>query len=375
MGELLTSYTSLPNLHPAVVHFPVALLPVAVLFDVLAIMVRNQRLWLDRAATLLYAFAGLAAAVAFWAGRRAADSLVGLSPQEQVLVGEHHDAALFAFWVVGTFAIVRIAIGLGIFSSKGLLFRAIGLPVAVVAVVLIFIAADRGGALVFQHGIAVVSAEEDRELAASGSESGTAFDARADGDDGAEARLVRSGEGVVHWHPLAEDDRALGVVLRPADGSTLSSVEWKAPAGPDQGGLGVIVSGRSMLILPGDFGDVQLEAELEITEFEGSVGLVHHVQSTSDAGLFLVSSTSGEARLVTHVKGEEEVMGKGEVTLDARTLRLAVFAAGRHFRGLQDGEVVVHGHRPPLEMGGCGLILDGRGEVRILSVKITPVDE
>ena len=42
-----------------------ALLPIAVLFDLLAIMVRNQRLWLDRAATLLYAFAGLTTAIAF----------------------------------------------------------------------------------------------------------------------------------------------------------------------------------------------------------------------------------------------------------------------------------------------------------------------
>ena len=34
----VVSWTSLPNLHPALVHFPLALLPMAILFDVLGLV-------------------------------------------------------------------------------------------------------------------------------------------------------------------------------------------------------------------------------------------------------------------------------------------------------------------------------------------------
>ena len=47
MNEILASYTSLPNLHPALVHFPIALLPTAVLFDLLAVSIQKQKVWLD----------------------------------------------------------------------------------------------------------------------------------------------------------------------------------------------------------------------------------------------------------------------------------------------------------------------------------------
>lgn len=375
MGEFLTSYTSLPNLHPALVHFPIALLPIAVFFDILGLLNRTQRVWLDRAATSLYALAGLSTAAAFWAGRRAADSLVGLSPREQILVGEHHDAALFAFWLVGIFAIVRVAIGVGSEPSKGLPLRAVFLPVALAALVLVLIAADRGGGLVFRHGLAVAQGEDRLEAAAVEIEPRSPVASGAGAAGGVESRLESSEDGTSIWEPLAEDGQALSLVLRPADGSSSIPVEWEEPVGPGESGLGLRVSGRSMLVLPGEFGDVQVEAELEIGEFDGTVGLAHHVRSTRDAGVFLVSTTSGEAHLAAYVEGAEVVMAKGEVTLDSSVLRLAVFAAGRHFRGLQNGEVVVHGHRPPLAEGGWGLVLDGRGVVRIRSMKIISIVE
>jgi len=373
MNEVLSSYTSLPNLHPALVHFPIALLPTAVLFDVLGVLVQRQRVWLDRAATTLYAVGGATTAVAFWAGRRAADSLMGLSPGEQVLVGEHHDAALFALWVAGIFAIVRVAIGLGPQPSRGLSLRVVFLPFAVAAVVLILIAADRGGGLVFQHGIAVAQAEDQLSAESADTLSAVKGPPGPEFGDTTSSELVTLEDGSVTWTPLAGDREALGGILKPAKGSSLGPVEWTEPVESRVSGLGLQISGRSMLVLPGAVGDVQVEAELEVSGFQGTVGLAHHVRSTSDAGVFLVSTSSGEAELAVYVDGEEDVMTKEDFELESDPLRLAVFAAGRHFRGLQNGEVVVHGHRPPLEEGACGVILDGEGVVRILSLKITPI--
>ena len=65
MLEQLLSMTALPNLHPALVHFPIALLPMALLFEILGLTFRRQD-WLERAAVSLYAAAALGALVALW---------------------------------------------------------------------------------------------------------------------------------------------------------------------------------------------------------------------------------------------------------------------------------------------------------------------
>ena len=375
MGELLASYTSLPNLHPVLVHFPVALLPVAILFDLLGLVMRTQRVWLDRAATGLYALAGLGAAAAFWAGNRAADSLVGLSPQKQILVGEHHDAALLAFWVVGLSAIVRVGMGVGNKPAKTQLLRTILLLVSVAGSALVFEAADHGGGLVFQHGIAVMSVEGHTQTAAVAIASDLTVPPPEDADSSIESRLKRLEDGTTVWTPKAGDDQALGLVLSAAPGFSLETVQWQEPVESGQSGLALRVQGSSLLLLPGEYGDVQVEADLEVDKFEGTVGLAHHVRSANEAGLFLISTPSGESRLIALADGKEEVMAEGETTLGSGPLHLSAFAAGRHFRGMQDGEVVVHGHRAALESGSCGIFLDGEGVVRILSIKLIPIVE
>ena len=59
----------LPNIHPAFVHLPLALLPVALAFDVLSVAQRRQQ-WLDRAAASLYCLGAVGAVAAYLTGQR-----------------------------------------------------------------------------------------------------------------------------------------------------------------------------------------------------------------------------------------------------------------------------------------------------------------
>jgi len=43
MTVFLAESAALPNLHPAFVHFPIALLPVAILLDLAGILIRGHR--------------------------------------------------------------------------------------------------------------------------------------------------------------------------------------------------------------------------------------------------------------------------------------------------------------------------------------------
>lgn len=373
MSELITRLTSLPNLHPALVHFPIALLPVAVLFDLLSYW--RGRDWLRRGATVLYAAAALGAGAAYWAGRQAADSLPGLVPVIQLHVNEHSDSALYTLWLMGLIAAFRI--GLEIWArEKGrkspefvLLFVALG------CVGLLFRTADLGGGLVYQHGVAVARVD-DRGSDGLG-EVGEEV-SRADGTGShpdvvtAASRLVTGPNGMLDWRPLAGDQEALGSILEAAAGSDVSPVSWIKPEGDVQG-LGLAVQGEVWLLLPGKYGDVQVEMEITFEGFKGEVGLAHHVRSAKEAGFFTLSVPSNEFALGS-VEGETEReldRAVGSVTSD--TVHMTVSAIGRHLKGLLGDKTVVHGHEPALPDGACGILLRGDGRIRVLSMKVMPV--
>jgi len=63
-----------PNLHALIVHFPIAILFVAVLIDILGLLLRRKPFW-RRAAVLLYVLGGVAVFVTYLTGEQAADSV------------------------------------------------------------------------------------------------------------------------------------------------------------------------------------------------------------------------------------------------------------------------------------------------------------
>ena len=71
--ELLPEWA--PNVHPILVHFPIALLVIAVLFDGAALFLR-KRPGVRTAAVALFTLGATAALAAFFTGRAAADEIL-----------------------------------------------------------------------------------------------------------------------------------------------------------------------------------------------------------------------------------------------------------------------------------------------------------
>jgi len=155
----MDAWGSLPNLHPAVVHFPIALLPAALLFDLVCLL-RPTWTWLDRGAAALYALAAAAAGAAFWAGSEAAENLPQLAPAARAILDEHQDLARYSLIAMSALAVLRLALAWREHDRPRigggplrwiLLFGGFG------ALALLATTADHGASLVYRQGVAVQS--------------------------------------------------------------------------------------------------------------------------------------------------------------------------------------------------------------------------
>ena len=355
--------TALPKLHPAVVHFPIALLPLALGFEI-AGLVSARTEWLRSAATTVYSLAAVTAAVAVWAGRRAADGLVGVPPRVQPRIGEHSDWAHYALYLLLAVAAIRLFVHLRPSLGAHTGARCTVLVLGLAALGLVAVAADHGGALVYEHGVGVRAPIEQEVGAESDAEEAMAVAAK----DSASDRLIARNDGALEWRPLSGDGPALSSFFRaiPDEG-----FEHLIPLDDEGEGLTVSVHEPITLLFPEAFGDVQVEAEIEWLDFEGSVAVVHHAAG-DDAGWFSLSN-EGDAVLVDRREGEEKELDRQRAEVPGQRFTIAVSSAGRHLKGLIDGRTVTHGHIAAGADGSCGLRLNGTGTIRIVRVLVQPL--
>jgi uncharacterized membrane protein len=366
MTELLGRVSALPNLHPAVIHFPVALVSVALLLELTSLVAVRQRWWLDRAAALVSVLAAAGASVAYLSGRQAEDGLLNVPATAQALLAQHANWALWTLVVLVALALAKL--GMMAVERRGRRpvnagVRAAMVGGAVLGQLVLFQAADRGGALVYRHGLAV-SVPAPPDVPASSAAPGASA-------EGPEARLLRLAGGGLRWTPLTSDTAALGTVLRGAGGVTPSGVKAIA-GGVDGMGLALTVADPVVLVLPGEFSDVVVDAEVDLAGFAGEVGLVHHVVDGSRFAVFSVA-TSGGAVLQTVAGGSATKLDAAAAEIASATVRLTSTVARGHLKGTVNGKTVVHGHAAAGPPGGVGLYLAGRGEVRVISVSVTPL--
>ena len=355
-------FTSLPNLHPAVVHFPLALLPIALALD-LASFLWSRRLWIDRGAAALYALGTLGAGAAYLAGEAAEDGLGRLPPPATLLVAEHADWARLTLWTFVGISAARFVLAWRARPDGPRLLRvarAALFAAAACGTWFLFETADRGGALVYRHGVAVALPRE-QEARRGGFAEGAAGD----------AGLRRASDGSLVWRPLPGDETAFLTIVRAVRGGprTFTVV-------PDQGagaeGLGLRISGLTLLVLPGRFEDVQVESRFDVSGYQGAVGLAHDVRDDGDGGIFQIS-TAGQAALIRISGGSSRTLAAGSGRLPRGVVNLTASAAGSHLKGMLDGALLVHGHASRREQGQVGLFFDGSGTVRVLEVRVTPL--
>lgn len=135
-------------IHPMLVHFPIALLSAAVLFDLLGRKWRSEECRIAGLYTLVLGFAGAAVSVA--SGAMAEDAVEHSGVPERAI--EIHEILGFAaFWIFAGLLGLRLATGLGWIREQ----RTVSLLLGIAGVVVMLVASYYGGSLVYDYGAGV----------------------------------------------------------------------------------------------------------------------------------------------------------------------------------------------------------------------------
>ena len=149
--------STISTLHPAVVHFPIALLLTAALFDA-GCLVFRRFLWLDRAAAALMTVGGIGLGAAYLTGERAAEAAAPVTGIAQGVLADHHDLALLTISSWGAALALRLFVswlGRDDLEVQLGIFRLAALVLVFGAAALLVLTAFHGGQLVYDHGVGV----------------------------------------------------------------------------------------------------------------------------------------------------------------------------------------------------------------------------
>lgn len=140
----------MPNLHPLIVHFPVALIFVVVACDVIGLAFKREKFLSAATLMTIFLLAGtVAAVITGLIAEEAAESI----PSVHDLLETHETLGLTFLGVVAVMAIVRFAVHRKLAGRIGWLALALG----IIAAGIVSAGAYLGSEMVFTHGVGVKS--------------------------------------------------------------------------------------------------------------------------------------------------------------------------------------------------------------------------
>lgn len=337
--ELLPEWA--PNLHPFIVHFPIAFIFGAIGADLLSLLIPWWD-WLRSSTVALYVVAGASAVATYVTGAWAADSL-SLAAEAQSVLTEHSNLGWWTMWYFGVYGLLRLGVHFwpGTRGRAGL--HALLLLVAAGGGYLLYETGEHGAEMVYRYGVGVAQPDTAQTVVEPG---------------------LSVGNRGWQWRP--QSARAWTERMRWLEGQpdTLQTrLDTLAT-----GGVALTLTPRAPVtfVVPDTLGAVQLSAEINVDEFDGSLRLLHHVQ---DAGAYDALEVEGTTlRLGRMSEGSWTTFATSSADVSGWTT-IRVVGDGTHFRGYVGNQLVVHGHGTVADPGSAGLRLDGTGRVQLRSLR------
>ena len=346
----------IPNIHPFVVHFPIALLVVAVLFDTARIFFKDEN-WLQKTVLALYTTGSIGLIAAFYSGREAVNT-VSVTGHAVPVVSSHEDWALYTLLFFLAYTSIRFLTWWKELE-KGMVqpFLAV---IAFVGIGLLWQTGDLGAQLVYKHGVAVGEIDRLHQQIESLERNLSAF--RKD----AGPELHDDGSWI--WRIGPGSDQALNDNFR-IEGSDQFTAEIAQEGRIYH--LEFTTYEQSFLLFDQSFSSIDGRAEINTDEFDGEFALVHHYQNSDNYQYLKLNGSQlsqGQVR-----NGANNVLGSGQIDASGwYTLR--VTASGAHYYGYQNGRTIVHTHDDEMQPGITGIAIQGIGTLKIRLIEYRNVE-
>lgn len=345
-----------PNIHPILVHFPIAILLLAVLMDMLNLFLPDDW-WDDMKSTFLYGIGTLSAIAAYYSGTWAADS-VFLPSQAQNVLNSHSDWALWTVWFFVGYFLLRVGLHwFKTFDRK--IIRVAAFVIALPGVFILYETGDHGAELVFGYGAGTGQLLQQDEVTAPldsiSTESNTTV-GEMDSDswtweispDGVSTFLSR-----FQWLEGSVQDLQPEVLQN--EGNYLLKLTADSTAN-------FFVENRTVQ-------NVQVDYNLDLSGFEGFVSLVNHAENNQNYD-FVAIYSDGKITQGRVSNGEREVFAEERYSATGMMFFRTV-ANDTHFRAYINKEMAVHSHGDAPNAGRVGLKLNGTGTILIDSISLT----
>ena len=339
-----------PNLHPMIVHFPIAILFLALIFDLAAIIFRNVN-WFRYSAGSLFIVGAVFTIAIYFSGNQAADT-VNPSALAIPVLSDHADLALITVWFFSIYAIVRFIILWKDLNLKWFYSLFIFL-IGAIGAFFLFETAEHGAELVYRFGVGVNVSEDVQS---------TEIEKR-NGD------TVSSIEGIVEtdnnswsWNPGPSAKQ----VLEKDFVWLIGNVTEVNPSVVNDSGNHVLtfnMQNSTALFTAGkSIESVQADVQLNLDSFNGTFMLVHHVQDSMNYDF--ISIVNSQLILGRMQNSSEEILSE-ETVKTKGWFSLRTVGDGSHYRGYIDEKMIIHGHTDELPPGPVGFFVHGSGTIFI----------
>ena len=349
-----------PNIHPMIVHFPIALLVAGLVADLLSLIL-SRRPALRDAATWLYCAGAAGAIAAYLTGENAADSM--LLPAEVAPLVDVHDNWAFRTTLLFTLlAAARVALPFFMTLKAPAWWAAFVLALAGLG--MLFQTADHGAQLVYEHGLGVQAITTDAPV-----EELVPEVAAGQLDPGP----IDLGDGSWVWRPVQGADAVLAEQFTWVQNSSAGLSAAMVDDAEKGAVLGLHPAGAPALLVSGGAIDAaQADVHVNVDQLDGELRILLHASDADNFDYFSVDGTT--AALGRVEDGAAKVFEKQEIDASG-WLFLRVFGGAGHFRGYVNGDLVAHGHADDLPPGPFGLQVSGFGMVLVEQIQVQAVGE